>query len=60
MSYTEVDMNPRARAIALVDSGIIDPITMLEACIKYMSRDDVDDMLRANDFEENLYEEEAA
>lgn len=54
MSVTIAGMNPRARALELVDCGIIDPMTMLEACIKYMSRDDVEDMLRANDFEENL------
>lgn len=47
-------MKARSRAIELVDLGLIDPMTMLVACLKYMSQDDVEDMLRANDFEENL------
>lgn len=47
-------MNARDRAIELVDMGLIDPTTMLTACLKYMSTDDVADMLDVNYFEENL------
>lgn len=50
-------MNARNRALELVDLGLIDPMTMLVACLKYMSRDDVQDMMDANDFEENLENE---
>lgn len=54
MSQTDVNMNPLERAIELVDSGIIWPTTMMEACLKYMTFDEIEDMLRLNGFEENL------
>lgn len=54
MSITIADMNPVERAVELVDVGVIDARTMLIACLKYMTHDEVEDMLRLNDFEEEL------
>jgi len=41
--------------LELIDDGILDPQTVLEACLKYMSEDDVADMAHSNEF---LEEEE--
>lgn len=54
MSDTNVNMNPVERAVDLVDIGLVDAKTMLIACLKYMTHDEVEDMLRLNDFEEEL------
>ena len=37
-------------AIELVEDGMIGPMTMLTACLKYMSNDEVKDMLEINEF----------
>jgi len=57
MSYTEVNMNPRERAIELVDVGLIDARTMLLACLGYMTFDMIEDMLIMNEFEEVMDDE---
>ena len=54
MSYCDVKMDARERALELVDVGLIDMKTMLIACLQYMSLDDVEDMLSANCFEEEI------
>lgn len=54
MSVTNVVLDSRDQAMLLVDGGYIKAETMLIACLKYMSKDDVADMLRVNDFLENL------
>ena len=54
MSYCDVKMDARERALELVDVGLIDMKTMLTACLQYMSLDDVEDMLSANCFEEEI------
>ena len=45
----EIDMtyetNPRDYALELVEDGVISPTAMLLAALKYMSSDDVADML---------------
>ena len=41
--------------LELIEDGILDPQTVLEACLKYMSEDDVADMAHSNEF---LEEEE--
>jgi hypothetical protein len=51
MSKVIAGMGARDRALELVDCGLVDPIRMLEACLVYMSQDDVEDMLRCNDME---------
>jgi hypothetical protein len=33
-----------------VDEGVLDRDTVIMACLKYMSEDDVKDMVRINDF----------
>ena len=48
MSQTRVNMNARDKAIELLDSGMVDPDTMLNACLMYMSCDDIQDMLDIN------------
>ena len=41
--------NPRDYALELVERGRVDQETLLVACLKYMSYDDVRDMLEANE-----------
>jgi hypothetical protein len=36
-------------AIEMVEDGMIDPMMMLTACLKYMSNDEVKDMLEINE-----------
>ena len=55
MSYTRVQMNARDKAIELLDLGVVDPDSMLNACLMYMSCDDIADMLSINfDIDEEL------
>tara|TARA_B110000046_G_C12761763_1_gene301202 strand:+ start:307 stop:513 length:207 start_codon:yes stop_codon:yes gene_type:complete len=48
----------RDKAIELVEEGIIDPIQMVIMCVKYMSEDDVEDMLDANELSERFEEDD--
>ena len=41
--------------LEMIDDGILDPQTVLEACLSYMSEADVADMAHSNEF---LEEEE--
>lgn len=41
--------NARDKAWELMDEGRIDPRVMAEACLHYMSTDDIEDMLLSND-----------
>lgn len=41
--------NPRDYALAMVEQGLVTPEYMITACLKYMSHDDVRDMLDANE-----------
>ena len=43
------------RLLELVDEGVLDKDTVILACVKYMSEDDVADMCHVNEF---FYEEE--
>lgn len=58
MSRVIAGMDPRERALELVECGLVDPIRMLEACLVYMSQDDVEDMLRCSDIEPEEDEED--
>ena len=40
----------------MVEDGMVDPMMMLTACLKWMSQDEVRDMLKANEL---LRKEEA-
>lgn len=48
----------RDQAIELVDEGLVDARAMLLMALKYMSQDDVADMLDANELSERFMEEE--
>ena len=39
----------RDHAFELVEDGLVDPIMMLTACLKYMSQEEVADMLEINE-----------
>ena len=36
--------------LQMVDEGELDPDTVIMACVKYMSEDDVRDMMEVNEF----------
>ena len=42
----------------MIDEGMIDRDLVITACLKYMSEDDVQDMMEANEFIEEQYEDE--
>jgi hypothetical protein len=46
------------KLLELIEEGVLDPQTVLEACLCYMSEDDVADMAHANELLEE--EEDAA
>ena len=46
----------RDKAIELVEEGIVDPIQMVIMCVKYMSEDDVEDMLDCNELSDRFQE----
>jgi len=54
--------NSRDIALELVDNGIVSAESMLMACLKYMSTDDVEDMLDCNEWSErfmcDIYEDD--
>ena len=50
--------NARDRALELVESGMVGPMTMLTMCLKYMSTADVEDMLDCNELSERFLEDE--
>jgi hypothetical protein len=39
----------RDQAVELVEDGMVDPMMMLTACLKYMSQEEVADMLDINE-----------
>ena len=51
MSSVIAGMDPRERALELIECGLVSAEDMLAACIVYMSKDEVEDMLHSNDFE---------
>ena len=52
--------NSRDTALELVDNGIVSAEDMLMAALKYMSTDDVEDMLDCNEWSERFVEEDYA
>ena len=48
--------------LEMIDEGLLDRDTVITACLKYMSEDDVHDMMEANEFiieeEDELEDEE--
>jgi hypothetical protein len=52
--------NSRDRALELVEEGYISAEDLLTAALKYMSTDDVEDMLDANELSDRFMEEDYA
>jgi len=50
--------NFRDVALELVDNGVVSAEDMLVMALKYMSNDDVEDMLDANELSERFFDEE--
>lgn len=50
--------NFRNVALELVDNGIVSAEEMLIMALKYMSNDDVEDMLDSNELSERFFEED--
>ena len=42
----------------MVEGGMLDRDTVIMACVKFMSEDEVQDMMEANEFVEDEYEDE--
>jgi hypothetical protein len=49
--------NSRDRALELVEDGIVSAEAMLTMALKYMSTDDVEDMLDTNELSERFFED---
>jgi hypothetical protein len=58
--FIKRNTNSRDKAIELVEDGMVSPEDMMTMCLKYMSTDDVDDMLDANELSERFMEEDYA
>ena len=50
--------NSRDTALELIDNGVVSAEDMLTMALKYMSTDDVADMLDCNELSERFMEEE--
>ena len=50
--------NYRDIALELVDNGLVSAEEMLTMALKYMSNDDVEDMLDTNELSERFFEDE--
>ena len=44
--------------LEMVEDGLLDRDTVIMACVKFMSEDEVQDMMEANEFIEEQYEDE--
>ena len=49
MNEQQFQDNPRDYALKLVEAGLCEADTLIIACLKYMSHDDVRDMLDCNE-----------
>ena len=50
--------NSRDTALELVEEGVVSAEDMLTMCLKYMSTDDVEDMLDCNELSERFMDED--
>jgi hypothetical protein len=48
----------RDKAIELVEDGLVAPMTMIIMCLKWMSNDDAQEMLDANELSDRFFNEE--
>lgn len=46
------------KLLEMIDEGLLDKDTVIMACVKYMSEDDVKDMMHCNEFLTEEEEEE--
>ena len=46
------------RLLEMIDEGILDPKAVVTMCVKYMSEDDVADMMDCNELSERFDEDE--
>jgi hypothetical protein len=44
--------------LEMIEDGLLDRDTVIMACVKYMSESDVQDMMEANEFIEEQFEDE--
>jgi hypothetical protein len=47
-----------SKLLDMIEDGLLDRDTVIMACVKYMSESDVQDMMEANEFIEEQYEDE--
>ena len=52
--FIKRNLNSRDKAIDLVEDGMVSAEDMMKMCLQYMSTDDVDEMLDANELSEIL------
>jgi hypothetical protein len=45
----------RDKAIEFVEQGLVEPMTMIIMCLKWMSEDDAEEMLDANELSERFF-----
>jgi len=50
--------HPRDKALELVEDGVVTAEQMITMCLKYMSTDDVADMLDCNELSDRFLEDE--
>ena len=58
MNKNQFERDPRAFALELVESGLVSAESLLSCAIKYMSCDDVRDMLDCNELSPRFDEED--
>lgn len=51
-------IDARDRAVELVEDGMVDPMMMVMMCLKWMTPDEVAEMLDANELSERFTEDE--
>lgn len=63
IDFDEEDTNMEVRKYSnklmeLVETGVLDPVDVVRMCVKWMSEDDVQEMMKANEIEYEYPEEE--
>ena len=58
--FIKRNLNSRDKAIDLVEDGMVSAEDMMKMCLQYMSTDDVDEMLDADELSERFMEEDYA
>jgi hypothetical protein len=53
-------MDYRDQLIEMIEDGMLDPMMAVMMCVKWMSNDEVGEMLDANELSERFMEEEDA